>query len=153
MAPDLKVQFRPGPLDAELRERAAEQSSVGYSVAAARDLGRYYELLRLALASVSLTEGEAGALVDIANGTAFEPLTVAAQTFHYEIEDGLKDADYAGKWEIDGPALVAKIRGWSLLQRAAVIDAIERFWGDSYHVENTRARLIRVGLVNISGAD
>ena len=86
-------------------------------------------------------------IVDVTNGTLFEPMSVAAQVLMYEIEDGLKDADYAGKWEVDGAALLVKIRGWTLLQRAAVLDAIERFWLDSYHVENMSARLIHVGLV------
>lgn len=141
-----RVVFRPGPLLGALVERADEPGDAAISRVAQRDLDRYYELLVSALASVSLSAGEAGLIVDATNGTLFDPWSVAAQTLHYEIEDSLVDG-LAAKWDVDGPALVAKLAGYSILQRAAICDAVERFWQDSYHVENTRARLVRVGLV------
>lgn len=139
-----KVQFRTGPLTDQLVERAAEDSNAAISVIAAREIGRYHELLALALARVGLTEGEAGLLVDLTNGTIFEPLTVAAQALHYEVQDA--EDSYFPKWEVDRAMFVTKLRGYSLLERAAICDAIERFWGDSYHIDNTRTRMVRVGL-------
>jgi hypothetical protein len=139
-----KVQFRPGPLDPALAERADAGVSIGQ--VARRDLDRYYQLLTLALHQVELTPGEASLIVDALNGT-FIDLT-AAQMLHAEIADSLGDG-LAEKWEVDGPALVAKARGWTLLQRMAVCDAVERFWNNAYHVEDLQDRLIRVGLVRI----
>lgn len=141
-----KIQFRPGHLTDPIAERAAEQTNIGASFTVGRDIDRYYQLLALALASITLSEGEAMLIVDATNGTLFEPFSVAAQSLHWEIQDSLADG-LAAKWEVDGPALVAKISAWSLLQKAAVCDAIERFWGDTYHIDNSHARLARVGLI------
>lgn len=139
-----KVQFRPGHLLGMLQERADTGQSI--SMVAQRDLDRYYDLIALALHHVELTPGEASLIVDAMNGT-FIDLT-AAQMLHAEIADSLGDG-LAEKWGVDGPALVAKARGWTLLQRMAVCDAVERFWNNSYHVEDYQDRLIRVGLVRI----
>lgn len=143
MAPDdLKIQFRPGPLGARLVERSEAGRSP--SQTAARDLDRYYDLLTIALAQVDLSPGEASLIVDTMNGTHID--LTAAQMLHYEIADSLDDG-LAEKWEIDGPGLAAKAGGWSLLTRMAICDAVERFWSDAYHIDDTAARLVRVGLV------
>jgi hypothetical protein len=141
-----KVQFRPGPLLGALVERADAPNNDAISDVSRRDLTRYYELLSYALLTVDMSEGEAGLIVDAMNGTIMEPISVAAQMLHYSIDDSLEDG-LAEKWEVDGPALVGKLQRMSLLQRAAVCDAVERFWANAYHVDNIRARLVRVGLV------
>lgn len=141
-----KIQFRPGPLTAALEARGAADNATASQIAD-RDLSRYYDLLALALAQVQLSPGEASLIVDALNGTAVD--LVAAQGLPYEIADSLEDG-LAEKWEVDGSALITKAHGWSLLQRIAVCDAAERFWsGAAYHVENTAARLITVGLVRV----
>lgn len=111
---------------------------------AQRDLGRYYDALALALGQVDLTTGEAMLIIDALNGTLIEVTT--AQMLHYEIADSMGDG-LAQKWGIDGKGLVEKVRSWSLLQRLAVVDAVERWWGDAYHVNDGDARLLRVGLI------
>jgi hypothetical protein len=63
-----------------------------------------------------------------------------------ELEDGLADG-LAQKWEFDGPDLLARVAGWSLIQRLAVCDAVERFWAAGYAIERTADRLVAVGLV------
>lgn len=136
-----KIQFRPGPLADALAARGGAENASASQVAQ-RDLGRYYDALALALASVEMTEGEAGLIVDALNGTIID--TAAVSGLHYEIADALPDL--AEKWEVDGVALRAKARGWSYLQRLAICDAAERFW-DANHVPNTRQRLVAVGLV------
>lgn len=143
MPEDLKhVTFRPGPLSGSILERM-DDTTAGTVVQ--RDLTRYYEILELALHRVELTEGEAGFLVDICNGTRFDPFPVAAQSLHYEVEDA--EPEYDSKWGVDRPSFIAKLRGYSLLERAAICDAIERFWIDSYHKDSTQARLVHVGLI------
>ena len=140
-----RIQFRPGPRAEHLAARGASDNASA-SQLVDRDLDRYYQLLALALAQVRLSEGEAGLLIDALNGTFID--LQAAQALHYEIADALGDG-LAEKWGVDGPALVATIRGWSLLVRVAVCDAADRFWSGAYHVEDTRARLIAVGLVRV----
>jgi hypothetical protein len=54
-----------------------------------RDLARYYDTLALALGSVTLSSNEAGALVDLLNGTLISLPT--AQLLAAELEDGLAD--------------------------------------------------------------
>jgi len=144
--PEIKsIQFRPAYLADALAERSDDGEQAGASRAAQRDLGRYYSALALALASVELTSSEALLLVDILNGSHIDVTT--AQMLHYEVEDA--ELGYFDKWEVDPAALIAKVRGWSLLQRLAVVDAVERAWGNSYRVENMAARVVRVGLVKV----
>lgn len=92
----------------------------------ASSLERYFEILRRELTSLRLSRGEMGMILDVLNGTAFsEPFSM--QLLDAEIEDALQDS-YAEKWEIDGPALVHKLRAASFAQKVAVIDAAERWW-------------------------
>jgi hypothetical protein len=137
-----KIQFRPGPLEVPLAARADASTSPAQIVQ--RDLSRYYEALALALGSVTLSSNEAGALVDLLNGTLISLPT--AQLLAAELEDGLEDG-LAQKWEFDGPDLLARVAGWSLIQRLAVCDAVERFWAAGYTIEHTADRLVAVGLV------
>lgn len=144
--PEIKsIQFRPAQLLDALAERSDDGEQAGASRAAQRDLGRYYDALALALASVDLTSGEALLLVDTLNGSHID--LSLAQMLHYEVEDC--EQEYFTKWGVDRAALIATVRGWSLLQRLAVADAVERAWGNTYHVDNMGARVVRVGLVKV----
>lgn len=93
-----------------------------------RDLERYYTLLDRALASTTLTEAEAWLLVDVLNGTIMDATT--AHMLWAEVEDGIRLDRLADKWELDGPALVEKLRGLTELQSMVLVDAAERFWED-----------------------
>ena len=143
--PDLKsITFRPGLLSDPLAERAGTYSP---AAVAQRDLQRYYDMLAGALSTVDLAENEALFLVDILNGTFIELTT--AQMLPYEVKEA--EPEYFEKWHItDHAAYIAKIRSWTLAQRLAVCDAVERAWGNTYHVEDMRARVVRVGLVRQS---
>jgi len=130
------IRFRPGDLLEPILQRVdpayRDRTNAGASATARRDLSRYYALLRVALASVDLTEAEARFLVATYNGTAttvfddegFLQLLAIMPT---EIADALRDPpiDLDG---IDPLALHTKVAAWSLAQRAAVLDAIERCW-------------------------
>lgn len=143
--PSERIQFRPGPLAPAINARVTGGAGAANDdQVAARDLGRYYDLMALALASVDLTLGEASLMVDATNGTMIDLTT--AQMLAAEIADSLEDG-LAEKWDVDGRALVAKINGWSLAQRLAVCDAVERFWGAGYQVGSTGDRLAAVGLI------
>lgn len=96
-------------------------------VAIQQHLGRYLEALRRARAELrpQLSGPELALLCDVCNGTLFEPHAIPL--LYAEIEDSLSDG-YAAKWEVDGPGLVAKLRGLSYIQQAAIVDAVERWW-------------------------
>lgn len=138
-----RIQFRPGPLASALTARGGDDNASAAQVAA-RDLDRYYQLLALALASVDLTPGEAGLIVDALNGSLMDVSNV--QLLAYAITDSYEDG-LPAKWEVDAAALSAKLRGWTLLQRMAVGDAVERFWSQANHLDSTTDRLALVGLV------
>lgn len=140
-----RIQFRVGSLAAALDERGGAWNAEAAQIVA-RDVQRYYDLLALALAQVQLSMGEASLIVDALNGSVRDEHL--AQALDYEISDSLQDG-LAEKWKIDGPALVAQIRGWSLLQRMAVVDGVERFWSNCYHIDDMPVRLLRVGLVRV----
>lgn len=99
-----------------------------------RDLGRYRELLRIALASITFTRAEACLLCDANNGIGTIDLATKAgeQTewrwWPANVEDDIRLNESDKKWGVDGPTFVAKIRGLTPLQLCAVADAMERFW-------------------------
>jgi len=133
------VQFRPGPLQAELEARG-EPNEIGK-----RDLGRYYTLLRRELAGVQLSEPEACLLVDALNGTLLDEHTVSL--LWAELDDAILQDHLHEKWSLPGEqagALVARLRSLSPGQAMAVYDAVERFWRDPNPL---RERLRAVGLV------
>ena len=124
-----KLQFRPD--DALLAAVAARSDGgTGANATARRDLERYYAILALDLRAVALTEGEAMLLADATNGTLFD--APSARLLWAEIADALPDG-LAAKWQVDGPALVAKLRALSARQSLAVVDALERAWRHPDH--------------------
>lgn len=94
-----------------------------------RDLTRYHELLQRERRSLRdlLTPNEQALIVDFCNGTFWDagsiPLLWASA------EDAVRLDGLDGKWRVDGPALVAKLKALSYAGSAALIDAAERFWG------------------------
>lgn len=93
-----------------------------------KSLERYFAVLadaRLHLRKI-LMDSEMAMILDVLNGTGFfDP--VAIQLVYGEIKDSLIDG-YAEKWEVDGPALVEKLRGLTYAENAALVDAVERWW-------------------------
>jgi len=115
-----------------------------------RDLERYRELLRLALAEVALTRDEACLLCDANNGIGALDLYGDDEQTEWRwwpanVEDDLRLNDAGAKWGVDGPALMAKVRALSPVQLCAVADAMERFWQQPER--NTDELLREVGLL------
>ena len=115
------VSFRDVNIEVQLDARGSARG-----ITASRDLGRYYHALREELRAVELSESEAMLIIDACNGTLFEPHTI--RLLWAQIDDAIVIDKLAGKWEIDGPALVAKLRALSYTQSLAVVDAAERYW-------------------------
>lgn len=107
----------------EIDARGEERSGV-----IDRDLGRYYEALRRTRRALRelLSEDELSLITDARNGTAMMDAG-SVQMLAAEIEDSLEDG-LADKWDVDGPDLVARLRGLPYIQCAALVDAVERHW-------------------------
>lgn len=113
------------------------------SETARRDLDRYYNTLVRSLPKFSVEE--ASLLLDALNGCISEPHSV--QLLWANIADAVQEG-YDKKWEVDGPALVERLRKLSYAECMAVTDAVERFWYGPYRQEGPlEPRLREVGLV------
>ena len=91
-----------------------------------RDLERLYDLYRRAIQETPLPLAEASLLVDCLNGSLVDARS--AGMLWANVEDGIKYDGLEGKWEVDGKALVEKLRRLNQVQCLALIDAAERFW-------------------------
>lgn len=135
------VSFRNADLESELKTRVNTMSA-SQGLIAARDLQRYYTMLKHALKTVNLERNEALLLCDVSNGTIWDVSTV--KLLYAQVEDSLEDG-YAEKWDVDAPALIAKLRKLNGFQCLAVVDAIERWW--NLEIQDHDERLKIVGLV------
>ena len=108
-------------LGKEIEERGDNRTLVIH-----RDLERLYTLYRLALRDVKLTLPEAWFLVDMLNGSLMDAYT--AGLIWAEAEDAIALEGLDMKWQVDGKALVKKLKALSRVQALALVDAAERFW-------------------------
>lgn len=133
------VGFRPGKLVRELLARGepAERSWV-----ARRDLERYYAVLRYSLEEIDLTEAEALLVLEALQGSALD--AISYRLLWKEVEDALSLHQLDRKWQVDGAALVARLRALSPGAAMAVADAAERA---SRAEGDLRAAVRAVGLV------
>lgn len=108
-------------LAAEIRSRGTNRSGI-----ISRDLERLYTLYKRALREVPLSLGETCLIVDALNGALIDADTARLLWAH--VEDGIRIDGLDRKWNVDGAALVEKLRGLNDLQAMAIVDAAERFW-------------------------
>jgi hypothetical protein len=90
----------------------------------------------------ALTEAEWCALCDVLNGTyvaAEHTDTDPARFLWAELADA---PEMAEKWHIDHPALVARLRTFSLAERIAVLEVAARFWRSPRLNEASNAELL-----------
>ena len=80
-----------------------------------------------------LSRAEWLAVCDILNGTAVDETWTlrAAKYIAIEVEEGCLVDGLALKWEIDGPALVAKLAGLNVASALAVLHVVQTFWAHS----------------------
>ncbi len=144
MAATPQISLRVGSLGPALQARGGENAETVRTLAE-----RYLYALQQELRAVSLTEAEALLILDAANGTLWEPHS--AGLLWAEVDDSLADG-LAEKWDVDGPALVAKLKALTYTQSLAVVDACE-VWGRQYSQnEDRKMTLHAVGLVHyVSG--
>lgn len=95
-----------------------------------RDLERYYHLLRLYLVETVLRfePKELRLILDAMNGHFSTSETIPY--FWAVVEDAIRLDGLDRKWGADGAAVVEKIRELDLIEKMALLDAIERFRED-----------------------
>lgn len=120
--------FRPAPIvDAALANNGGGR---GLSHRLAQVSDRYLEALRRARASwPPFSEAEWSLLRDAMNGTLHEPAAMIA-ALDQGIEDAIALDGLDAKWSVDGPALLAKLRGLDFMQEVALVEAVERWWAE-----------------------
>lgn len=140
------IFFRPNAvLRRELTARGGVERGEGVGVVAKRDLERYYEALRRALADVDLNYEEAYALCDVLNGVILDATTIPLMWA--QVADAIRHNNLARKWGIDGESLILRLRSYSYIQLLAIVDAVERWWRLSADTNEQDAALVSVGLV------
>lgn len=137
------ISFRPGEsLLAALETRTGDGPAHG---TAKRDLERYYDLLARDVRRLTLSEAEIMLLLDVSNGTLWEPTSIPL--LYAEVENALQDG-VEQKWGVDGLALVGKLRALSLGQTYALVDGLERAWKAlGEHDGDLKAAAVAAGLV------
>lgn len=107
-------------------ERVGERQT-GLSEAIRESLSRYYALIDQARQGLDggFTNAELGVIVDISNGTAFEAHSL--QGILFNAQDCAPDGTWE-KWGADEATTLGKLRGLTLTEHAALVDACERWW-------------------------
>lgn len=121
----LSVSIQPNIM-AEVEKRVEYDNVSG---ALNKTLDRYFALLARSLAEwrSQLSDAECALILDATNGTMFAD-TFSLSHLWAEIADAVSLDSLDRKWEVDGAALVDKIKSSGVLGQAALIDASERWW-------------------------
>ena len=109
--------------------QAMDNRNDQFSTAISRSLARYISLLhttRRALAE-RFTPGECGLILDSCNGVMFADM-LSVRIMEYGIQDSISLDHLDDKWEVDGADLIAKLAALTLVEKIAVIDAVECWW-------------------------
>jgi len=116
----------------QIESRGPERSSV-----INRDLDRYYESLRTARIQLRqvLSDAELGLLLDNLNGTLMSE-TYGVRLIYANVEDAMTFENIDKKWNVDGDALVDKLRRMDFIQLCAIADGAERWWNRVAKGEN-----------------
>ena len=109
-----------------------------------RDIERYCYLIDNTIYSLNISLDEAIFLYCMLNSLLFDKPRYARF-----METGIEElpSGYAIMHGLDGDSLVAKVSSWSLLQRIALIDAIEQINANKPYCTDLKACMIKIGLV------
>jgi hypothetical protein len=149
------IQFRAEPallrdLDAQLGPIDADGPNAGKLLRAARSnkaretLHYFYYALAVELRTVNFTEQEALLVVDTLNSVLWEPFSVPLLVAN--VEDSIAEG-LAEKWDVDGDALLAKLRALTYTQTLAVIAATRKWWNTQTATVDRAESLRAVGLL------
>lgn len=122
---------------ASIQARNGGEEPDGWMVT--RELNRLYALYADAIREVKLSTSEAYLICDMLNGAMIDECS--AKMLWAEADDAIALENLDEKWEVDAPALVAKLRGLSTIQCMALVDASERFWSDKNEEQCSRVKV------------
>ncbi len=90
---------------------------------------RYIALLAEARRDLrpQLSAQECGLILDACNGVAFLD-AFSVRLLPEGVRDAVEMDGLDRKWQVDGPALLAKLQATTFTQRMALVDAIGRWW-------------------------
>ena len=93
-----------------------------------KGIDRYHEVIRRHRGiEDQFSEAELNALRDVCNGWIAEPAATIAGGLAMELGDSLQDG-ITEKWEIDAPALLAKLNALPYAGELALVVGIEAWW-------------------------
>jgi hypothetical protein len=110
-----------------------------------RDLSLYYMILRAELATIQLTEGEACLILDACNGVYYVGHMI--QVLVDDVKEAIETEGLEAKWNVDGPTLMTKLRHLTYAQLVAIVDAMERYWGDGTRSGSYAEQLRAIGMI------
>jgi hypothetical protein len=107
--------------------RPGEEQSTDRSSVIAKSLDRYFYAIAAARRGLRsrFNSAEQGLILDVANGALFAS-PCAIGFLEHEVAAALVDGA-AEKWQVDGPALMKKLKALSYVEKLALIDAVERW--------------------------
>lgn len=116
----------PEPVAAALLARGDTPSS-----AVTKVVLRYIGLLSAARRELraQLTESECALILDACNGTAYMDM-VSVRLLPEGVADAIELDGLDRKWGVDGTSLMVKLRATTLTQRMALVDGLQRWWGN-----------------------
>jgi len=103
--------------------------NMNVSFSLSRLIGRYSYILYAHRAELhsKFSDNELSLILDSCNGVAFMEI-VSMRLLWANIADGIDIDQLDDKWEVDGAALVDKLRSLSLMENIAMVDAIKCWW-------------------------
>ncbi|MNK46810.1 hypothetical protein D3C87_656010 [compost metagenome] len=112
-----------------------QQLSEAIGVVGPRDLSsrlnrigdRYMEILRRQQIAKRFSEAELNLLKDSLNGVLHEPAGMI-RGVAVGIQDSIELDGLAEKWEVDGPALIAKLQALDYVAEVALVEYVEAYW-------------------------
>ncbi len=89
-----------------------------------RSLGRYAEICRRELPTLS--QDEWGLVCEALMGTIHEPAGMCSMVWH-GVADAVRLDGLDAKWQVDGPALIRRLKRLSFAAEVALIDRAEQY--------------------------
>lgn len=139
------VVFESTKVKAELRKRTYKDEGCGD--VAVQCLEKYFYLMEEGRSTLNLTMQEALVILDALNGSIVFANEGLVRSAWISIQSAIEYHQLDKAWNIDGSALVEKIKNLSLMETFALVDACERFWHGNNEGADVRLRVYEVGLV------
>lgn len=114
-------------LEAALAPRVRDGVAGGISGAITTMCSRYDEIVRRSLQTIRMSVAEWCLIADTCNGW-FMDSPGSSNYLPHEVQDGIGLNQLDAKWQVDGPALIAKLQAMSFAELVAINDTCERFW-------------------------